>query len=127
MMGIVWDINVERPEFPQLTTNLEADLVVVGLGGSGLTALLHAAQRCLNVIGIDADPKANFDIFDHFDKDFAASSIDKKEKNSNSNPINDFVLKSCNSRKFTRIFNIYSIFITRPMYYMNFFIISLNL
>ena len=54
-MGIVWDINVERPEFPQLTTNLEADLVVVGLGGSGLTALLHAAQRGLKVIGIDAD------------------------------------------------------------------------
>ena len=54
-MGIVWDINVERPEFPQLTSNLEADLVVVGLGGSGLTALLHAAQRGLNVIGIDAD------------------------------------------------------------------------
>jgi gamma-glutamylputrescine oxidase len=54
-MGIVWDINVERPEFPQLTTSLEADLVVVGLGGSGLTALLHAAQRGLNVIGIDAD------------------------------------------------------------------------
>jgi hypothetical protein len=54
-MGIVWDINVERPEFPQLTTNLEADLVVVGLGGSGLTALLHAAERGLNVIGIDAD------------------------------------------------------------------------
>jgi gamma-glutamylputrescine oxidase len=54
-MGIVWDINVERPDYPQLTTNLEADLVVVGLGGSGLTALLHAAQRGLNVIGIDAD------------------------------------------------------------------------
>ena len=54
-MGIVWDINVERPEFPQLTSDLEADLVVVGLGGSGLTALLHAAQRGLNVIGIDSD------------------------------------------------------------------------
>ncbi|KGA16129.1 hypothetical protein GM51_13280 [freshwater metagenome] len=54
-MGIVWDINIERPEFPKLTTNLEADLVVVGLGGSGLTALLHAAQRGLNVIGIDSD------------------------------------------------------------------------
>ena len=54
-MGIVWDINIERPEFPQLTSNLEADLVVVGLGGSGLTALLHAAQRGLNVIGIDSD------------------------------------------------------------------------
>jgi gamma-glutamylputrescine oxidase len=54
-MGIVWDINFERPEFPQLTTSLEADLVVVGLGGSGLTALLCAAQRGLNVIGIDAD------------------------------------------------------------------------
>ena len=54
-MGIVWDINIERPEFPQLTSDLEADLVVVGLGGSGLTALLHAAQRGLNVIGIDSD------------------------------------------------------------------------
>ena len=54
-MGIVWDINVECPEFPQLTTNFVADLVVVGLGGSGLTALLHAAQRGLSVIGIDAD------------------------------------------------------------------------
>jgi glycine/D-amino acid oxidase-like deaminating enzyme len=54
-MGIVWDINVERPEFPQLTDHLEVDLVVVGLGGSGLTALLHAAQRGLDVIGIDAD------------------------------------------------------------------------
>ena len=54
-MGIVWDINIERPEFPKLTSNLEADLVVVGLGGSGLTALLHAAQRGLTVIGIDAD------------------------------------------------------------------------
>ena len=54
-MGIVWDINVERPEFAQLTSNLEADLVVIGLGGSGLTALLHAAQRGLSVIGIDAD------------------------------------------------------------------------
>lgn len=54
-MSIVWDIKVERPEFPQLTSNLEADLVVVGLGGSGLTALLHTAQRGLSVIGIDAD------------------------------------------------------------------------
>lgn len=54
-MGIVWDINVERPEFPQLTSIIDADLVVVGLGGSGLTALLHAAQRGLSVVGIDAD------------------------------------------------------------------------
>ena len=54
-MGIVWDINVERPEFSTLSEQLEADLVVVGLGGSGLTALLHAAQRGLSVIGIDAD------------------------------------------------------------------------
>lgn len=54
-MGIVWDINVERPEFPQLTSAIEADLVVVGLGGSGLTALMHAAQRGLSVVGIDAD------------------------------------------------------------------------
>ena len=54
-MGIVWDIGVDRPQFPELMKNLEADLVVIGLGGSGLTALLHGAQRGLNVIGIDAD------------------------------------------------------------------------
>ena len=54
-MGIVWDINVDRPEFSPLSEHLEADLVVVGLGGSGLTALLHGAQRGLKVIGIDAD------------------------------------------------------------------------
>ena len=54
-MGIVWDIGVDRPQFPMLSENLEADLVVVGLGGSGLTALLHAAQRGLKVIGIEAD------------------------------------------------------------------------
>ena len=54
-MGIVWDIGVDRPEFPALNSNLEVDLVVVGLGGSGLTALLHAAQRGLNVVGIDSD------------------------------------------------------------------------
>lgn len=32
-----------------------ADLVVVGLGGSGLTAIIEAAKRGLSVIGIDAD------------------------------------------------------------------------
>jgi len=54
-MGIVWDIDVARPDFPVLSSNLSADLVVVGLGGSGLTAVLHAAQLGLNVIGIDSD------------------------------------------------------------------------
>ena len=54
-MGIVWDLDVARPAFPELTSNLNADLVVVGLGGSGLTALLHGAQLGLNVIGIDSD------------------------------------------------------------------------
>jgi len=54
-MGIVWDIGVDRPEFTALNSNLEVDLVVVGLGGSGLTALLHAAQQGLNVVGIDSD------------------------------------------------------------------------
>jgi glycine/D-amino acid oxidase-like deaminating enzyme len=53
-VGIVWDIDVDRQDFPALDSNLEVDLVVVGLGGSGLTALLHGAQRGLNVIGIDS-------------------------------------------------------------------------
>lgn len=54
-MGIVWDLDVARPDFPALSSNLSADLVVVGLGGSGLTALLHGAQLGLQVIGIDSD------------------------------------------------------------------------
>jgi gamma-glutamylputrescine oxidase len=54
-MAIVWDLDIDRPDFPKLTSDLSADLVVVGLGGSGLTALLHGAQKGLKVIGIDAN------------------------------------------------------------------------
>lgn len=54
-MGIVWDQDVNRPDFPKVTSSLSADLIVVGLGGSGLTALLHGAQLGLKVIGIDAN------------------------------------------------------------------------
>ena len=53
--GVIWDVNVTRPEFPQVSGDLECDLCVVGLGANGLTAVLAAAQRGLNVIGIDAD------------------------------------------------------------------------
>ncbi len=52
---IVWDDNVVRPNFPALNQNEKADLVIVGLGGSGLTAAVLAAQSGLSVIGIDAD------------------------------------------------------------------------
>jgi glycine/D-amino acid oxidase-like deaminating enzyme len=54
MNSIYWDSNQTRPTLGELVGNHEADLVVVGLGGSGLTAVLHAAHAGLRVIGIDA-------------------------------------------------------------------------
>ena len=53
--GVIWDVNVMRPEFPQVSSDLDCDLCVVGLGANGLTAVLAAAQAGLNVVGIDAD------------------------------------------------------------------------
>lgn len=52
---MLWDFEVTRPEFPQVSGELTCDLCVIGLGGSGLTAALEAAQQGLNVIAIDAD------------------------------------------------------------------------
>ena len=54
MNSIYWDSNQVRPALDQLEGTHEADLVVIGLGGSGLTAVLHAARAGLRVIGIDS-------------------------------------------------------------------------
>lgn len=51
---IIWDDAVTRPNLPALRENLTADVVIVGLGGSGLTAAVLAAQAGLRVVGIDA-------------------------------------------------------------------------
>ena len=53
--GVLWDLEVERPEFPQVAGELECDLCVIGLGGNGLSATLAAANAGINVIAIDAD------------------------------------------------------------------------
>lgn len=53
--GVLWDVDITRPEFGVVSGELECDLCVIGLGGNGLTATLEAAQRGLNVISIDAD------------------------------------------------------------------------
>jgi glycine/D-amino acid oxidase-like deaminating enzyme len=50
----IWEDSVERLQFPALETDLEVDLCVVGLGASGLRAAMHAAERGLSVVGIDA-------------------------------------------------------------------------
>lgn len=52
--SILWDVEVTRPEFEAISGDLTCDVLVIGLGGSGLTATLAAAQRGLNVIAIDA-------------------------------------------------------------------------
>ncbi len=49
----IWEDTVERLQFPALDSNLEVDLCVVGLGASGLRAVMHAAERGLKVVGID--------------------------------------------------------------------------
>lgn len=53
--GVIWDVDLTRPEFPQVVGELNCDVCVIGLGGSGLTATLAAAQHGLNVVAIDAD------------------------------------------------------------------------
>lgn len=53
--SVLWDFEVSRPDFPQASGDLTCDLLVIGLGGSGLTATLEATQHGLNVIAIDAD------------------------------------------------------------------------
>ncbi len=53
--GVLWDLEVTRPDFPQVSGELECDLCIIGLGGNGLSTALTAAQSGLNVIAIDAD------------------------------------------------------------------------
>lgn len=50
----IWDGYVQRPSFGVLSGNIKTDVCVVGLGGSGLSAALHAAELGYNVIGIDS-------------------------------------------------------------------------
>lgn len=49
----VWE-DYAGPPLPSLTTAVEADCCIVGLGGSGLTAVGEALDAGLRVIGIDA-------------------------------------------------------------------------
>ena len=53
-MKTVWDIGTQRPHFAPLKEDRTVDLCVIGLGGSGLTAINEASARGLKVIGIDA-------------------------------------------------------------------------
>lgn len=53
MHSPLWDDAPWRP-FPPLDRSLEADLCVVGLGGTGLTAAREALERGLRVVAIDA-------------------------------------------------------------------------
>lgn len=50
----IWDLYTDRPVLPTLFKNIEADICIVGLGGSGLSAALHAAELGYNVVGIDS-------------------------------------------------------------------------
>ena len=52
--SILWDVEITRPEYGEVSGNLSCDVCVIGLGGSGLTATLAAAERGLDVIAIDA-------------------------------------------------------------------------
>ncbi|MEI6404334.1 MAG: FAD-binding oxidoreductase [Actinomycetes bacterium] len=49
-----WESDVTRPAWPPYEGDVEVDLCVVGLGGSGLAAILQATQLGLSVVGIDA-------------------------------------------------------------------------
>lgn len=54
-MAVAWDLDVVRPELSTLEGDITADVCVVGLGGSGLTAINEALARGMSVVGIDAD------------------------------------------------------------------------
>ena len=44
-MKTVWDIGAQRPHFAPLKEDRAVDLCVIGLGGSGLTAIHEATAR----------------------------------------------------------------------------------
>lgn len=50
----IWDSYISRPSFGMLSGNIKTDICIVGLGGSGLSAALHAAELGYKVIGIDS-------------------------------------------------------------------------
>ena len=43
-MTVFWDVGALRPDMSPLPSDAHADLCIVGLGGSGLTAAVEAAQ-----------------------------------------------------------------------------------
>jgi glycine/D-amino acid oxidase-like deaminating enzyme len=53
----VWDADGWRP-LPSLAGDIDADVCVIGLGGSGLTAVTELLERGVRVVGIDAGPVA---------------------------------------------------------------------
>lgn len=53
-MAVFWNEGATRPVLPPLTGDTTADVCVVGLGGSGLTAVREAQSRGMSVVGIDA-------------------------------------------------------------------------
>lgn len=53
-MSVYWDVDSPRPDLAPLRNDATADVCVVGLGGSGLTAIREAQARGMSVIGVDA-------------------------------------------------------------------------
>ncbi|MDX6198174.1 MAG: gamma-glutamylputrescine oxidase [Actinomycetota bacterium] len=56
-MSTVWDVDGWSPLAP-LDGDVDTDVCVVGLGGSGLTAVSDLLERGIRVVGIDAGPVA---------------------------------------------------------------------
>lgn len=50
----VWDIGSNRPILGTLYGNMSTDVCIVGLGGSGLSAAVHAAELGHRVVAIDS-------------------------------------------------------------------------
>ena len=50
----IWNNYASRPTHGTLFNNIRTDVCIVGLGGSGLSAALHACELGYNVVGIDA-------------------------------------------------------------------------
>lgn len=54
MNNSIWDIGSNRPVIGSLHENVQVDICIVGLGGSGLSAAAHAAELGYRVVGIDS-------------------------------------------------------------------------
>ncbi len=54
----VWATRVRQVELPPLEGDLSAEVCVIGLGGSGLSAVTRLLEHGADVIGIDAGPVA---------------------------------------------------------------------